>query len=98
LIEYKDVKLYFYYSKELKLRSKLNEIEYQFTKVQKEVYYLYKDQIQKVKNNRRLIKSLKPEKQLSVKHYMKSKKYKVKRMNEKQFLDLLIFIKDKAID
>jgi len=98
LISYKDVRLYFYYSKDLELRSKLNEIEYQFSKLQKEIYYYNETSYIEIKNNRKLLKLLKPEIQPSVKHYMKQNKYKMKRMSDKQFLDLLVFIKDKAVE
>ena len=97
-INYKQMKFYFYYSKILTLQSKVNEIEYHFNKLQREIYFYNNGNYFKVKNNRKLIKKLNPTIAVNVKHFMKAKKYRLKKMNDKQYLDLLVYIKDKAIE
>jgi len=97
-IYYKGIKLYFYYSKILTLQSKLNDIEYHFNKLEKDIFFFENGNYHKVKKNSQFIKKLNPNIASNVKHYMKSKKYKLKKMNDKQYLEMLVYIKDKAVE
>jgi len=95
-ISYNGIKIYLHLYKFMNLQSKLNDIEYNFTKLQRDIYFFDKGEYLKVKNNSKFIKILNPQISKNVKRYMKSKKYKLKRMTDNQYLDLLIYIKDKA--
>jgi len=97
-IYYKGIKLYFYYSKILTLQSKLNDIEYHFNKLSKDIFFYENGNYYKVKKNSKFIKKLNPSIAGNVKRYMKSKKYKLKKMDDEQYLDILVYIKDKAIE
>ncbi len=97
-INYNGIKFYFYFTKYLKLQSKLSDIEYHFNKLQKSVYFYYEGKIYEVKRISSFMKKVNPKIASDVKHYIKSKKYKMKKMTDEQYLDLLVYIKDKAIE
>ena len=80
------------YYKELKLRSTVNRISYEFTKVKRKVYYHTSTGYNKITNNKAFIKYLNTENKTAVKKYMKSKKYKILKMNNSEYLDLLRYI------
>ena len=91
-IEMGDNKLMIHYSKELKLRSSVNNISYEFTNIKRSVFYGISSGYKKITNNKSFIKYLQIENKSAVKKYMKLKKYKILKMGDDEYMDLLKYI------
>ena len=96
-IQYGGYNFYIYFHKELKLQSQINNVSYQISKVNRTIYFANKSSINRINKNRSFLKFVDKESQNAIKKYMKSKKYKIHKMNDAQYLDLLKFMQ-KEID
>ncbi len=91
-VEYKQCRFLIHYSKELVLKTKLNDIQYEFTKRISTMHYSDGKKYYLVNNNRGLLRVINQDKKKEVKAFLKSKKYKLQKMSEPELLELLIFI------
>ncbi|RLD41956.1 MAG: hypothetical protein DRI86_12480 [Bacteroidetes bacterium] len=97
-VEYKHQKFLIHYSKELVLKTKLNDIQYEFNKLISTMHYSDGKKYYLVNNNHGLLRVINQDKKKEVKAFLKSKKYKLQKMSEPELLELLILINNDIDD